>query len=73
MKSISKVATHPPTRFLHCCEKFMLHSLVTGKDREVKVFSQDMMMILIHIYSVEASYIQLSLGEKIFLSSSILY
>lgn len=35
MKFISKVATHPPTRFLHCCEKFRLHSLVTGKDGEV--------------------------------------
>lgn len=31
------------------------------------------MIILIHIYSVEASNIQLSLGEKIFLSSSNLF
>lgn len=31
------------------------------------------MITLIHIYSVEASYIQISLGGKNFLSSSILF
>lgn len=74
MKSISKVLHIFLLDFFTVVKSLGWILLSLGRiGKYVKVISQDVIMIiLIHIYSVEASYIQVSLGDFFFLNPVLL-